>query len=82
MPPRQPALPEGTDHIVAGASAEGGTGSGFVARPARRVAGTDRLVSQVRDQVTNLRGQAGERCAASPTTARARRPACSTMSAR
>ena len=33
MPPRQPALPEGTDHIVAGASgsSEGENGSGFVA---------------------------------------------------
>ena len=33
MPPRQPALPEGTDHIVAGASGSSGgqTGNGFVA---------------------------------------------------
>lgn len=57
MPPRQPALPEGTDHVVRGASAEGETGNGFVAS----AGGTDRLVSQVRDQVTSLRGQAGEK---------------------
>ena len=62
MPPRQPALPEGTDHIIRGASAEGGTevGNGFVAS-AGTGSGTDRLVSQVRDQVTSLRGQAAER---------------------
>ena len=63
MPPRQPPLPEGTDHIVAGASV-GGDGSeggnGFVAS-AGPSSGTDRLVSQVRDQVSNLRGQAAER---------------------
>ena len=63
MPPRQPPLPEGTDHIVAGASgssdgAEGG--NGFVAS-AGPSSGTDRLVNQVKDQVTNLRGQAAER---------------------
>jgi len=62
MPPRQPALPEGTDHIIAGASgsSEGQEGNGFVAS-ARGSSGTDRLVSQVRDQVTSLRGQATDR---------------------
>src|SRR3954468_6083158 len=59
MPPRQPALPEGTDHIVAGASgsSDSQNGNGFVA-PAGGSSGTDRLVSQVRDQVTSLRSQA------------------------
>jgi len=62
MPPRQPALPEGTDHIVRGASAEGtDVGNGFVAKPGGGGSGTDRLVSQVRDQVTSLRSQATER---------------------
>jgi len=63
MAPRQPALPEGTDHVVRGASAEGSeAGTGFVARAGRSGgAGTDRLVSQVKDQVTSLRGQAAER---------------------
>ncbi|HMG48433.1 MAG TPA: hypothetical protein VK614_13360 [Allosphingosinicella sp.] len=60
MPPRQPALPEGTDHVVRGAAADGETSNGFVAK-AGNGGGTDRLVSQVRDQVTNLRGQAAER---------------------
>jgi len=60
MPPRQPALPEGTDHIVRGASAEGtDVGNGFVAKGGGG-SGTDRLVSQV-DQVTSLRSQAAER---------------------
>jgi ElaB/YqjD/DUF883 family membrane-anchored ribosome-binding protein len=54
MPPRKPALPEGTDHVVRGASAEGdGTAS---------LASTkDKLVGQVREQVTSLRSQAGTR---------------------
>ena len=63
MPPRQPALPEGTDHIVAGASgsSDGGqAGNGFVAS-ARGASGSDRLVSQVKDQVTSLRSQATDR---------------------
>src|SRR3954469_7327408 len=62
MPPRQPALPEGTDHIVAGASgnSDGQEGGGFVAS-AGGSSGTDRLVSQVKDQVTSLRGQAADR---------------------
>ena len=62
MPPRQPALPEGTDHIVAGASGSSGgqAGNGFVAS-AGTSSGTDRLVSQVKDQVSSLRGQATER---------------------
>lgn len=61
MAPRQPALPEGTDHIVRGASAEGETNEGFVASAGRGASGTDRLVSQVRDQVTGLRGQAADK---------------------
>ena len=51
MPPRKPALPEGTDHIVRGASAEGeGTASFASAK--------DKLVGQVREQVSTLRGEA------------------------
>jgi ElaB/YqjD/DUF883 family membrane-anchored ribosome-binding protein len=61
MAPRQPALPEGTDHIVRGASAEGETNEGFVASAGNGSSGTDRLVSQVRDQVTGLRGQAADK---------------------
>jgi ElaB/YqjD/DUF883 family membrane-anchored ribosome-binding protein len=61
MPPRQPALPEGTDHVVRGASAEGETNEGFVASAGNGASGTDRLVSQVRDHVTGLRGQASDR---------------------
>jgi hypothetical protein len=63
MPPRQPSLPEGTDHIVAGASgssSDGRDGNGFVAS-AGASSGTDRLVSQVKEQVTSLRGQAADR---------------------
>lgn len=62
MPPRPPALPEGTDHIVAGASgsSDGQGGNGFVAS-AGASSGTDRLVNQVKDQVTSLRGQAADR---------------------
>ena len=60
MPRREPELPEGTDHIVRGASAEGGSEVGFVASAGSAGgAGTERLVSQVRDQVSSLRGQAG-----------------------
>lgn len=63
MPPRQPELPEGTDQIVAGASTEGDEGSGgFVARRDGSGSGTtDRLVTQARDQIATLRGQAGEK---------------------
>lgn len=65
MPRRDPELPEGTDHIVQGASgpsdAGGGGEGGFVASAGGETSGTDRLVNQVRDQVTNLRGQAAER---------------------
>lgn len=58
MPPRDPTLPEGTDHVVEGAS---GSSGGFVAKRGSDGAGTDRLVSQVRDQVSTLRGQAGDK---------------------
>jgi ElaB/YqjD/DUF883 family membrane-anchored ribosome-binding protein len=62
MPPRDPELPEGTDQIVNGAAAEeGGAQGGFVARGNNGGGTTDRLVSQVRDQVTSLRGQAGDK---------------------
>jgi ElaB/YqjD/DUF883 family membrane-anchored ribosome-binding protein len=66
MPPREPELPEGTDQIVEGASAEGTQGSGgFVARAGNDGGGgegtTERLVTQARDQFANLRGQAGEK---------------------
>ena len=54
MPRRESELPEGTDHIVRGASA---TGEGTLVRSSDPK-GTDRLVAQVRDQVTNLRGEA------------------------
>jgi ElaB/YqjD/DUF883 family membrane-anchored ribosome-binding protein len=62
MPPRQPALPEGTDHVVAGASgsSDGQNGSGFVASSGAS-SGTDSLVDQVKDHVTSLRGQAAGR---------------------
>ena len=51
MSPRKKALPEGTDHVVRGASAEDeGTGSLASAK--------DKLVGQVREQVTNIRSQA------------------------
>ena len=62
MPPREPELPEGTDQIIEGAGTEG-EGGGFVAR-ADSGGGettTDRLVTQARDQFSNLRGQAGDR---------------------
>ena len=64
MPPRDPELPEGTDQIVNGAAAEEGGGSeggGFVARGSNGGSTTDKLVTQVRDQVTSLRGQAGDK---------------------
>jgi ElaB/YqjD/DUF883 family membrane-anchored ribosome-binding protein len=63
MPPRNPELPEGTDQIVNGATAEegGGKSVGFVASGGTARAAGDKLVSQVRDQVETLRGQAGEK---------------------
>jgi ElaB/YqjD/DUF883 family membrane-anchored ribosome-binding protein len=88
MPPRNEGLPEGTDHIVKGASETGGRsggnggsgsggsgggssrgGSGFVASSGGNDTGTagggglspDRLVSQVREQVSSLRDQATDR---------------------
>ena len=64
MPPRDPELPEGTDQIVSGESADGGaTSGGFVARGGDSGvrATTDKLVTQVRDQVTTLRGQATDK---------------------
>lgn len=53
MPPRKSALPEGTDKVIRGASAEGeadGTASLASAK--------DKLVGQVREQVTSIRSQA------------------------
>ena len=65
MPPRDPELPEGTDQIINGAAADeggGGSSGGFVARGGGNGGGTtDKLVAQVRDQVTSLRGQAGDK---------------------
>ena len=63
MPPRNPELPEGTDQIVNGATAEegGGQSVGFVASGGPARAAGDKLVSQVRDQVETLRGQAGDK---------------------
>ena len=58
MPPRDPELPEGTDQIVT--EDGGGSSGGFVAR-AGNGGTTDKLVSQVREQVTSLRGQAGDK---------------------
>ena len=52
MPPRKSALPEGTHKVVRGASAgDEGTGSLATAK--------DKLVGQVREQVSSLRSQAG-----------------------
>jgi hypothetical protein len=60
MPPRQPALPEGTDHVVRGASgSSNGKAGGFVASADTGGSGTDRLVSQVREQVSTIKSQAG-----------------------
>lgn len=61
MPRRDPELPEGTDHIVQGAAATGNEGGGGFVATSDGGAGSDRLVAQVRDQVTHLRGQAGGR---------------------
>ena len=91
MNPREPELPEGTDHIINGASGSSdttgagsagarggsagtsvarstsGTGSrddegGFVGKGEGGSGGaTDKLVSQVRDQVSTLRGQATDK---------------------
>ncbi len=69
MPPRDPELPEGTDQIVTGAGADGSSGAGsngggFVAKGGGDDTGggtTDKLVSQVRDQVMSLRGQATDK---------------------
>jgi ElaB/YqjD/DUF883 family membrane-anchored ribosome-binding protein len=62
MPPRQPALPEGTDHVVRGASGSSGKdGGGFVASADTGGSGTDRLVSQVREQVSTIKSQATTR---------------------
>ena len=69
MPRRDPELPEGTDHIVSGAAATGNEGSGLIAQNDAGAGkakpgndgGTDRLVTQVREQVSTLRGQAGDK---------------------
>lgn len=55
MPPRKPALPEGTDHIVRGASAEDEDGAFSFGST------KEKLVGQVREQVSSLRGQATDR---------------------
>ena len=73
MPPRKSALPEGTDHVVRGASAEdetetraAGAGTGAAGSEAGTDAGgfaatREKLVGQVREQVSSLRDQAGSR---------------------
>jgi hypothetical protein len=69
MPPRDPELPEGTDQIINGAGSDEtgdpGTSGGFVASGGGDTGttggATDKLVSQVRDQVANLRGTATDR---------------------
>ena len=67
MPPRDPELPEGTDQIVSGAANDGGgTGGGFVAKADGGGNGggrdtSERLVTTVKEQVSSLRGQAGEK---------------------
>lgn len=82
MPPREPALPEGTDKVIAGASGSSGSSGrsasgraetsaaagassdaspgGFVASGTGNDTGSaaERIVGQVRDQVSNLRDQA------------------------
>ncbi len=64
MPRRDPELPEGTDQIVSGAAAtEGQEGGGFVAKAnggASASEATERLVHQVKEQVSSLRGRAGD----------------------
>ena len=54
MPPRKSALPEGTDKVVRGASAEDADNGGFASAK-------DKLVGQVREQVSTLRSEAGSR---------------------
>jgi ElaB/YqjD/DUF883 family membrane-anchored ribosome-binding protein len=72
MPPRDPELPEGTDQIVNGASSDGtgnSSSGGFVAKGGGDDTGgtsagsgaADKIVSQVRDQVSSLRGQATDK---------------------
>jgi len=62
MPPRQPALPEGTDHVIRGASGSSGKDAGgFVASASGDGGGTDRLVKQVREQVSTIKSQATTR---------------------
>ncbi|HST36602.1 MAG TPA: hypothetical protein VLK25_08245 [Allosphingosinicella sp.] len=53
MPRRDPELPEGTDKVIAAASAA------IAAR--REDSAAEGLVTQVRDQVSTLRGQAGDK---------------------
>lgn len=61
MPRRDPELPEGTDKAITPATSNGTANEGgFVAGGTARDA-TDKLVRQVKDQVSTLKGQAGER---------------------
>lgn len=53
MPPRKPALPEGTDHVVRGASAED-EGAGVKASFG---AAKEKLAGQVREQVATLKSE-------------------------
>lgn len=65
MPRRDSELPEGTDKIVAGAASNGTeSDGGFVATRSTGAGArdaSDKLVRQVKDQVSTLRGQAGEK---------------------
>lgn len=72
MPPRNPELPEGTDHIVNGAldtsgggTGGGGAGSGFVGSSTGDDTGGTRtggdLRAQLRDGASNVQRQAGEK---------------------
>jgi ElaB/YqjD/DUF883 family membrane-anchored ribosome-binding protein len=73
MPPRDPSLPEGTDHIIdtnidlgdTGGGSGGGSGAGSTGSGAGGSGGgnsrTAGLAGQVRDQINTLKSQAGDR---------------------
>lgn len=92
MPPRNPELPEGTDHIIngametngngAGGDFGGGSGTGFVGSGAGDDTGGTRMVdrlgtggdikAQLRDGVSGLQSQAGEKVRAYAETGKER----------
>lgn len=69
MPPRKPALPEGTDHVIVGASAEneesttpgGNSGGGGTSSGRGFGAAKEKLAGQVREQVATLKSQGASR---------------------